>query len=146
MLYRYEEDFLEKFLAELKLRKIKIFPYDVPEFYDGIERMKTVFFENIDSFGDAADDLSLLFIKNPYQGVYSRFRDGISELNGELVSFVNPEYVRCIVKMSTMEAQYLISDNASLSIPENVMNSMVSAFCNDMRKLEFEKENIDIAV
>ena len=136
MLYRYEEDFIEKFLAKLKVRNIHKFPYDVPEFYAGIERMKHVFDANFENFGDAAEDLSLLFIKNPYQGVYSRFRDGISKFNGELVSFVNPQYVSCIVNMSQVEADYLVGYNAT-NIPDGLMDELVDAFCENMHKLEY---------
>ncbi len=135
MLYRNEEDFIEKILAKLKLKNVESFPYDNQEFYAGIERMKLVFEENIDSFGDAAEDLSLLFVKNPYQGVYSRFREGISSFNGDLVSFVNPEYECCIVNMSTVDANYLVNNDASLPIDEDILDQLVDAFCNNMHNL-----------
>ena len=127
MLYHEEELFIEKFIAGLKRKGCDVFPYDVEAFYNGIEKMRVYFDNNRDSFGDLADDISLLFIKNPYQGIYSRFRDAISVRNGSIVSFENPTYDRCIVRLSEEDAEYLFRVN-SLEIDARLIEDMIDQF------------------
>lgn len=128
MLYQTEEFFIEKFIAGLALRDVNQFPYDVKAFYDGIENMKFYFDNHKANFGAASKEIELLFIKDPFQGLYSRFREAISERNGELVSFVNPSYDKCFVSLNLEDAQYLYNDD-SLEIDEKIFTELLDQFC-----------------
>ena len=137
MLYQTEEFFIEKFIAGLALRNVNQFPYDVKDFYEGIENMKHYFDDHKSDFGVSSREIELLFIKDPYQGVYSRFREAISERNGELVSFENPRYIKCFVSLDKEDAQYLYDDD-SLEIDENAFSELLDQFCLNRETWNYE--------
>lgn len=128
MFYISEENFIDKFIATLKLLNVPSIPFDNPEFYNGIECMKHYFQDNRQMFGDFSDEISMLFIKNPFEGVFSRFRDAISEQNGWYISFENPEYINGIIKITVDDAKYIISNN-NLAISNDCIHNITVAFC-----------------
>ncbi len=128
MFYISEENFIDRFIATLKVLNVPSIPFDNSEFYSGIEAMKTYFLENIDCFGDFSNEIAMLFIKNPFEGVFSRFRDVISEQNGWYISFENPEYVNGIIKITLDDAHNIIESN-DLEISQEHLNSIANAFC-----------------
>lgn len=128
MFYISEENFIDKFIATLKILNVSSIPFDNPDFYSGIEYMKHYFQDNRQSFGDFSNEISMLFIKNPFEGVFSRFRDAISEQNGWYISFENPEYINGIIKITTDDAKQIISNN-NLAIPNDCLRNITVAFC-----------------
>ena len=67
MFYNSEESFVDKFIACLKKLNVIEIPFDTPAFYNGIEQMK-LYFQNIrEDLGEASNEISLLFIKNPFE-------------------------------------------------------------------------------
>ena len=128
MFYISEENFIDKFIANLKLLNVILIPFDTPDFYNGIEKMKTYFEKNITNFGSESKELSMLFIKNPYEGVYSRFRDAISEQNGWYISFENPEYISGRIKITLDDAEQIANDT-NLSVPNEYIMNITKAFC-----------------
>lgn len=128
MLYISEQIFVDKFIAFMRLADIESFPFDTKEFYDGIERMNQFFINNRSQFGDDADEISRLFIKDSNEGVYSRFRNAIDFQNGKLVKFENPEYVKGLVKVSRKDAEKTINKE-HISVSNEYMNEITDAFC-----------------
>ena len=59
--------------------------------------------------GNISNELSLLFIKNPFENVYRRFRDAISQENGSYLSFINPDYVIGVLDLTYEDAEYIMA-------------------------------------
>lgn len=128
MLYSSEITFIDKFVATLKIGGVSKIPFDTPDFYNGVDRMSDFFRTNRNMLGEVSDEIAMLFIKNPFEGVCKRFRDAISAQNGEYMSFVNPEYEVGIVKITVPDAKYILGKTAS-SISNEFMVSCTSEFC-----------------
>lgn len=128
MFYISEENFIDKFIATLKMLDVNAIPFDNSDFYSGVEHMKHYFQDNRPLFGDFSDELSMLFIRNPFEGVFSRFRDAISEQNGWYISFENPEYINGIIKITTADAEQIINNN-NLNLPHDCLHNITVAFC-----------------
>lgn len=129
MLYNSEEAFIDKFLACLKKLDITSIPFDNAPFYNGVEQMRQCFQVNRDNIGTISNELSMLFIKNPLEGNYARFRDAISEQNGWYISFENPEYVNGSIKISNADADNILNER-DLNIPLNYLFDFAKAFCD----------------
>jgi len=138
MFYISEEIFIDKFIACMRLRDIEAFDFDTDSFYAGIEKMRQFFLSNRNKFGNDADEISLLFIKNPIEGVYSRFRDAISEQNGSTISFENPKYTRSAIKISKEDAKELLRIE-HLSVDDNYVEEMTDEFCVGARLIDEKK-------
>lgn len=128
MFYISEESFIDRFIATLKVLDVESIPFDNPSFYNGVEAMKIYFQENMANFGNYCNEISMLFIKSPFEGVFSRFRDAISEQNGWYISFENPEYINGIIKITSKDARNIIESN-DLEISQNHLRSITEAFC-----------------
>lgn len=128
MLYNSEVTFLGKFIASLKLYNISNIPFDNTDFYAGIESMNVYFQANKSILGELSDEISMLFIKNPFERIYKRFRDAISDQNGRYMSFVNPEYVIGMIKMTEMDANFIMGKDDS-DIPKSFVEECTLAFC-----------------
>ena len=90
--------------------------------------MRQYFQDNRDNIGDVSDEISLLFIKNPFERNFSRFRDAISEQNGWYMSFENPEYTIGIIKINNTDADNILNEH-DLNIPLNYLYDFAKAFC-----------------
>ena len=101
-----EVAFADEFIACLKLKGVNQIPFDNIKFYTGVERMAQYFRKNEMELGDIADELSMLFIKNPFECVYARFRNVISSRNGHSLSFLNPDYEKSLAALSDQDAIY----------------------------------------
>ena len=77
---------------------------------------------------DYADELSMLFIKNPFECVYSRFRNVISNRNGHCLSFINPDYVKSLSALSDKDAEYTLK-KARSGVPRKFMEDCTNEFC-----------------
>lgn len=128
MLYNSEITFIGKFIATLKIGGVAEIPFDTPSFYNGVDFMSKFFHTNRDVLGEVSDEIAMLFIKNPFEGIYKRFRDAISAQNGEYMSFVNPEYEVGIVKITLPDARYILGKRTS-TISNEFMISCTSEFC-----------------
>lgn len=128
MFYISEENFVDKFLACLAKYNINSIPFDNHSFYRGVEEMSRYFQQNKEQLGKTANELSLLFLKSPLEGVFSRFRDAISEQNGWYISFENPEYTRGIIKISADEVDDILCADEFLSAERIV--GFTKAFCS----------------
>lgn len=128
MLYNSEITFIDKFIATLKVGGVSQIPFDTPAFYNGVDRMGEFFRINRNVLGEVSDEIAMLFIKNPFEGIYKRFRDAISAQNGEYMSFVNPEYEIGIVKITLPDARYILGKPSS-TISNDFMVSCTSEFC-----------------
>jgi hypothetical protein len=135
MLYNSEEAFIDKFIACLKLKQIPDIPFDNKMFYAGVENMRQYFQTNRDELGDDASEISLLFIKNPMEGIYSRFRDAISEQNGWFISFENPAYEKGILKISEKDARKILEDD-DLTMPIDKLQGFADVFCEGAELLD----------
>ena len=128
MFFNSEIDFINEFIASLKKCGVSEIPFDNSEFYSGIERMGQYFQVNRAVLGDVSNEISMLFIKNPFEDVYKRFRDVISSENGCYMSFVNPEYVRGVLDLTDEDADYILGKNRS-GIPFDFVSNCASEFC-----------------
>lgn len=128
MFYNSEESFIDKFIACLKKLSVTEIPFDNSAFYNGIEEMRQYFQNNRQNIGEVSDEISLLFIKNPFERNFARFRDAISEQNGWYMSFENPEYTIGIIKINNTDADNILNEN-DLKIPLNYLYDFAKAFC-----------------
>lgn len=128
MFYNSEESFIDKFIACLKKLSVTEIPFDNSAFYNGIEQMRQYFQNNRQNMGEVSDEISLLFIKNPFEKNFARFRDAISEQNGWYMSFENPEYTIGIIKINNTDADNILNEN-DLKIPLNYLYDFANAFC-----------------
>ena len=128
MFYNSEESFIDKFIACLKKLSVTEIPFDNSAFYNGIEQMRQYFQNNWQNIGEVSDEISLLFIKNPFERNFARFRDAISEQNGWYMSFENPEYTIGIIKINNTDADNILNEN-DLKIPLNYLYDFAKAFC-----------------
>lgn len=129
MFYFAEEIFIDKLLACLRKLGVKSIPFDNDSFYNGIEHMKQVFQTNEDKIGEVSREISMLFIKNPYEGVFARFRDAISEQNGWYISFENPEYANGILKITVVDADNILNEQ-NFGVPQDCLFEFARAFCD----------------
>lgn len=129
MLYKYEEAFIDKFLACLKKLNVNAIPFDNDYFYSGIEEMQNYFQSHRANFGKASNEISMLFIKNPTERNYSRFRDAISEQNGWYMAFENPGYFKGYIKISDTDADNILLGH-DVDIPNEYLFEFARAFCN----------------
>lgn len=128
MLYNVEESFIDKFIACLKKLCVTEIPFDNHAFYSGIEQMRQYFQNNRESIGETSNEISLLFIKNPFERNFARFRDAISEQNGWYMSFENPEYVVGIIKINNTDADNILNEH-DIDIPLSCLYDFAKAFC-----------------
>ena len=128
MFYNSEESFIDKFIACLKKLSVTEIPFDNSAFYNGIEQMRQYFQNNRQNIGEVSDEISLLFIKNPFERNFARFRDAISEQNGWYMSFEIPEYTIGIIKINNTDADNILNEN-DLKIPLNYLYDFAKAFC-----------------
>lgn len=128
MFFNSEIDFINEFIASLKKRGVSEIPFDNHDFYSGIERMGQYFQINRTDLGDVSNEISMLFIKNPFEDVYKRFRDVISSENGYYMSFVNPDYVKGVLDLTNEDADYILEKNRS-GIPVDFINDCAFEFC-----------------
>lgn len=128
MFYNSEESFIDKFIACLKKLSVTEIPFDNSAFYNGIEQMRQYFQNNRQNIGEVSDEISLLFIKNPFERNFARFRDAISEQNGWYMSFENPEYTIGIIKINNTDADNILNED-DLKIPLNYLYDFAKAFC-----------------
>lgn len=128
MFYNSEESFIDKFIACLKKLSVTEIPFDNSAFYNGIEQMRQYFQNNRQNIGEVSDEISMLFIKNPFERNFARFRDAISEQNGWYMSFENPEYTIGIIKINNTDADNILNEN-DLKIPLNYLYDFAKAFC-----------------
>lgn len=128
MLFNTEIAFIDEFIANLKLCGVEKIPFDSNDFYSGVECMSNYFQKNRNCLGDIADEVSMLFIKNPFERIYKRFRDAISAENGSYLSFINPEYVTSVLNLSEEDAQYIIRKNRS-GISTDFVRKCTEEFC-----------------
>ena len=128
MFYNSEESFIDKFIACLKKLSVTEIPFDNSSFYNGIEQMRQYLQNNRQNIGEVSDEISLLFIKNPFERNFARFRDAISEQNGWYMSFENPEYTIGIIKINNTDADNILNED-DLKIPLNYLYDFAKAFC-----------------
>ena len=128
MLYSSEVAFVNEFIANLKIRGVEKIPFDNTDFFAGVERMASYFQNHRGGLGDVADELSMLFLKNPLENAYQRFRNALSDENGSYLSFVNPEYVVSFLALSEDDANYIIEKNRS-GIPTEFVEQCAKEFC-----------------
>ena len=113
MLYSSEVSFVNEFIAYLRIMGVERIPFDNNDFFAGVDRMASYFKDNRGRLGNKSDELSMLFLKNPLENVYQRFRDALSDENGSFLSFVNPEYAVSILELSKEDANFIIRKNRS---------------------------------
>ena len=128
MFYIAEEIFIDKFLACLRKLDVRSIPFDNDNFYNGVEHMRQIFQTNEGKLGEISREISMLFIKNPYEGVFARFRDAISEQNGWYISFENPDYVNGILKITLTDADNILNEQ-NLTVPQKYLFDFARAFC-----------------
>ncbi len=127
-MYSSEKVFIMKFLAGLRKLGVTEIPYDNSEFYNGTESMQQYFYEHRNSFGDYANELAMLFLRNPLGGLFLEFKEGIARQNGKLMSFENPYYVKAIIKLDKDGADFILNQ-VDLNIQEEQIIGFSTAFC-----------------
>lgn len=128
MLYNSEVAFIDKFIACLKKMSITSIPFDNTLFYNGIEQMRQCFQTNREYIGEVSNEISMLFIKNPFEGNFARFRDAISEQNGWYMTFENPEYIVGTIKITDLDADHILNED-DLNISQDHLFAFAEAFC-----------------
>lgn len=128
MFYNSEEVFIDKFLACIRKLGIESIPFDNDFFYNGIEQMRQYFQTNRNNMGEVSNEISLLFIKNPCEGKFARFRNAISNQNGWYISFENPHYLNGILKITEDDAENILEETG-LDISLDYLYEFAKAFC-----------------
>lgn len=128
-MYSSEELFMNKFIACLKEMHVNAIPFDNDDFYQGVEKMREYYSKNQQSFGEYKDELSMLFIQRPFDGLFSEFRRAISKQNGWYLSFINPDYVIADIKISNKDAEYTLNQE-DLAINTKFIFDYAKAFCD----------------
>lgn len=127
-MYNSEELFIDKFIACLKKLDIENIPFDNEDFYNGVENMQQYFHTNRNLLGEYQDELAMLFIKRPLEGVFAEFRNAISKQNGWYLAFENPNYVVASIKIDDKGASYILKQN-DLKIDNKHLFEFAKAFC-----------------
>lgn len=128
MLYNSEIRFVDEFIANLKLKGVDKIPFDNEDFYNGVANIELYFQNKRNELGNVSNEISLLFIKNPFENIYKRFRDAISLENGSYLSFINPDYVAGVLDLTDEDAEYIISKNRS-GISSTFVSICAERFC-----------------
>lgn len=128
MFYNSEEIFIDKFLACLRKMGVESIPFDNEYFYNGIEQMRQFFQTNRSNMGEISNEISLLFIKNPCEGNFARFRNAISNQNGWYISFENPHYLNGNLKITEEDADNILAET-ELEISQDYLFKFAEAFC-----------------
>ena len=128
MLYNSEVCFVNELIANLKKRGIKQIPFYNDAFYEGVDSMSLFFNEKREQLGSVANEISMLFIKNPFENTYKRFCDAISLDNGGYMAFINPDYVIGVLDITDDDADYTIRKNRS-KIPPEFIRACAEKFC-----------------
>lgn len=128
MFYHSEEIFIDKFIACLRKLEVTTIPFDNAPFHEGIENMQKLFHRNRAQMGAVANEIAMLFIRNPYEGSFTRFRDAISEQNGMYISFENPDYEKAIIKITNEDAEIILHDE-NLQISNESLMAYTHEFC-----------------
>jgi len=128
MLYNSEIRFVDELIANLKLKGVNTIPFDNEDFYNGIANIELYFQSKRNELGNVSNEISLLFIKNPFENIYKRFRDAISLENGSYLSFINPDYVAGVLDLTDEDAEYIISKNRS-GISSTFVSTCAEKFC-----------------
>lgn len=128
MVSQVERDFVEYFLAALRIAKDKTIPFDNDTFCKGLDAAAH-YFQNADMREELKNNLSLLFVKQTTYGEYSRIQNIMRSMNGGNLSLVNPRLVKAIINMSD-EYIELINENDELGIDSDFYNEMAVAFCS----------------
>jgi len=127
-LYQSERVFIKKFLAALYKNNVKEIPYDNSQFYAGIACMESKFNQLKPTLGKYKDEISMLFIRNPIDGIFDEFKSGISNQNGLLMTFDNPDFVNAVIKMDDKDSEYILN-RGDIDINNDVMASFARSFC-----------------
>lgn len=128
MLYSSEKIFVEKLIACLKKNSIDAIPFDVKPFYDGVGRTEQLFRHMKTEMGEVADELSMLFIKNPFEQKYVHFRDVVAAEDGLVLSFDNPKHDKGRIALTDADADCIL-ERLSLNISTECINRFAEAFC-----------------
>jgi len=127
MISQTERDFVECFLAALRVAENKTIPFDNDSFSKGLDSVAEYFLES--NIGEELKNrLSLLFVKQTTYGEYSRFQNIMRSMNGGNLSLVNPRLVNAIINMSDDYVE-LINENDKLGIGSDFYREMAVAFC-----------------
>lgn len=129
MLFNSEVAFISEVIANLKKHGVTRIPFDNKDFYNGVDRMASYFQKYSSSLGDVSSEISMLFIRNPFEHVYNRFRTAISLENGRYLSFVNPDYIEGVLSLSNEDATYILKKNRS-GISNEFVEQCASEFCS----------------
>lgn len=130
MFFNSEIDFISEFVASLKKKGVQSIPFDTTDFYEGVAEMDHYFQLHREELGDVSYEIAMLFVKNPFENVYNRFREAISAINdGKKMSFDNPEYVTGTLKLSEKSADYILKKNRS-GIRVDFTKECATKFCD----------------
>jgi len=128
MLYNSEIRFVDELIANLKLKGINTIPFDNEDFYNGIANIELYFHSKRNELGSVSNEISLLFIKNPFENIYKRFKDAILLENGSYLSFINPDYAACVLDLTDEDAEYIINKNRS-GVSPIFVSTCAEKFC-----------------
>lgn len=81
-----------------------------------------------DLLGMYKDELGLLFLQRPVEGSFFSFESGISQQNGKLASFENPEYVKATIKIDRIGAEYILSQER-FDFDDKYIFDFAKSFC-----------------
>ena len=126
-MYQSERTFINKFLAALYKNGIRKIPYDTPQFYAGVERMEANFNQIKPNLGKYKHEIGMLFIRNPIGGIFDEFRKGISNQNGLLMTFENPDFVFATINIDEKDIEYILN-RGDIDISNDVMISFAESF------------------
>jgi len=128
-MYSSEKMFIMKFIACLKKIGVEDFPYDDDDRFDkGAECMLGYFQDNRERLGKYTNELAMLFLKNPLNGKFFEFREGIEHQNGGLLAFDNPHYKKATIKLDKPGVKYILDQN-NLDISSEHLFEFSKAFC-----------------
>ena len=127
-MYQSEKTFVKKFIASLFASGVKEIPYDTPQFYAGVKSMEDFYNQNKSRLGKYSEEIGLLFMKNPIDGIYDGFKSGISSQNGLLMTFDNPGYVRARIVMKERDCDYIFN-RGDIDISREFIDAFAARFC-----------------
>ena len=136
MVCQAEKDFIEMLLATLYSIEIKEIPFDNEAFTDGFNQASEYFNEATIDEG-MRRKLAPLFIRQTTYGEYLRVQSIIRDMNGRVISLINPLFIRATINMDKDYIEYL-QDHEDLGLGNEFFLGISYAFCEGA-KIQKEK-------
>lgn len=122
--------FLNKFIASLSLKGVKVIPFAGDEFQSGITTLEKSLKARL--LPDEFNKISEAFVKVPVEETYQEIRNMFMTLNGDGISFAgvdNPQWRKMTITRNPYLAQRILMDLSICDISSSLMDDLTKEFC-----------------